>query len=333
MALHVELSGSGSCCSFASRDLTVSLGPGNCLGGPFDKEGIAMSTVWFVTGSSRGLGRAVVDVALAAGDRVAATARNPEQLQDLVASFGDAVLPLRLDVTDHDEAVRAVTHAVTRFGRIDVVVNNAGYSDLASFEDTTLESFRRQVDTVFYGVVNVSKAVVPVLRQQGGGHVFQVSSLSARVSGPGLTAYQAAKWAVSGFSIGLAAEVAPFGVQVTVVEPGGMRTDWAGSSMTIPPSSAPYQPMIGEFAGLVRAMSGHESTDPRQVAQLVHDLAGRVDAPVRLLLGADAVPMAEEAARELAASDDAWREVSLSVSDRTPLTDDEAKDLGTATTA
>ncbi len=221
-------------------------------------------------------------------------------------------------MTDYDDAVRAVAQAVTTFGRIDVVVNNAGYSDLGSFEDTTIESFRRQVDTVFYGVVNVSKAVVSVLREQGSGHVFQVSSLSARLSGPGLTAYQAAKWAVSGLSIGLAAEIAPFGVQVTVVEPGGMHTDWAGSSMTIPQPSAPYQPMIGEFAGLVRAMSGHESTDTRRVARLVHDLAGRVDAPVRLLLGADAVPMALQAAQELAASDEAWREVSLSVSDERP---------------
>ena len=277
-----------------------------------------MSAVWFVTGSSRGLGRAIVDVALAAGDRVAATARSPEQLQDLVATFGDAVLPLPLDVTDYDAAVRAVAQAVARFGRIDVVVNNAGYSDLGAFEDTTLESFRKQVDTVFYGVVNVSKAVVSLLRERGSGHLFQISSLSARVSGPGLTAYQAAKWAVSGFSIGLAAEIAPFGVQVTVIEPGGMRTDWAGSSMTIPPPSAPYQPMIAEFGEMVRAMSGHESTDTRRVARLVHDLAGRVDAPVRLLLGADAVPTALQAAQELAASDEAWREVSLSVSDERP---------------
>ncbi len=116
-----------------------------------------MSTVWFVTGSSRGLGRAIVDVALDAGDRVAATARNPEQLQDLSARFGDAVLPLQLDVTDYDAAVRAVAQAVATFGRIDVVVNNAGYSDLGAFEDTTLESFRRQVDTDFYGVVNVRR--------------------------------------------------------------------------------------------------------------------------------------------------------------------------------
>jgi NAD(P)-dependent dehydrogenase (short-subunit alcohol dehydrogenase family) len=215
-----------------------------------------MSKVWFVTGSSRGLGRALIDV----------------------------------------------------------VVNNAGYSDLGSFEDTTIDSFRTQIDTNFYGVVNVSKAVVPVLREQGSGHIFQVSSLSVRLSAPGLTAYQAAKWAVAGFSSGLAQEIAPFGVKVTVLEPGGMRTDWAGSSMTIPEPSLPYQPTIGAFAELVRAGSGHEANNARRVAQVVRDLAGRDDAPVRLLLGADAVPMAQQAAQELAASDEAWREVSLSVS-------------------
>jgi len=277
-----------------------------------------MSKVWFVTGSSRGLGRALVEVALEAGDRVAATARNPERLQDIRDEYGDAALLLPLDVTDCDAAARAVAQAQNTFGRIDVVVNNAGYSDLASFEDTTVDSFRTQFDTNFYGVVNVSKAVVSVLREQGSGHIFQVSSLSTRVSAPGLTAYQAAKWAVAGFSRGLAQEIAPFGVKVTVLEPGGMRTEWAGSSMTSPPPSGPYRSTIGTFAALVRAGSGHEATDPRRVAQVVRDLAGRDDAPVRLLLGTDAVPLAQQAAGELAASDETWRELSLSVSDGTP---------------
>jgi NAD(P)-dependent dehydrogenase (short-subunit alcohol dehydrogenase family) len=276
-----------------------------------------MSRVWFVTGSSRGLGRAFVEVALEAGDRVAATARHPERLQDLVNRYGDAILPLRLDVTDDDAAAGVVAAAVARFGRIDVDINSAGYSDLGSLEDTTIDSFRKQVDTNFYGVVNVTKAIVPVLREQGSGHIFQVCSLSVRWSAPGLTAYQAAKCAVAGFSLGLAEEVAPFGVRVTVLEPGGMRTDWAGSSMTIPQPSVPYQPTIGAFAELLRAAAGHEPTNTRRVAQVVRDLAGRDDAPVRLLLGADAVPMAQQAAQELAASDEAWRGVSLSVSDGT----------------
>jgi len=274
-----------------------------------------MSKVWFVTGSSRGLGRALVEVALDGGDRVVATARNPERLRGLVEKYGDAVLVLRLDVTDYDAAARVVAQAKEAFGRIDVVVNNAGYADLASFEDTTIDSFRTQIDTNFYGVVNVTKAVVPVLREQGSGHIFQVSSLIVRLSGAGLTAYQAAKCAVAGFSFGLAQEIAPFGVKVTVLEPGAMRTDWGGSSMTIPQPSAPYQQTIAAFAELVRAASGHEPTNARRVAEVVRDLAGRDDAPVRLLLGTDAVSMAQQAAQELAASDEAWREVSLSIAD------------------
>jgi NAD(P)-dependent dehydrogenase (short-subunit alcohol dehydrogenase family) len=221
-------------------------------------------------------------------------------------------------VNDHAAAARAVAQAQETFGRIDVVVNNAGYSDLASFEDTAIDSFRTQFDTNFHGVVNVSKAAVPFLREQGSGHIFQVASLSVRWSSPGLTAYQAAKWAVAGFSMGLAQEIAPFGVKVTVLEPGGMRTDWAGTSMTVPQPSVPYRPTIGAFAELVRAGSGHEANDARRVAQVVHDLAGRDDAPVRLLLGADAVPLAQQAAQELAASDEAWRRVGLSVSYEAP---------------
>jgi NAD(P)-dependent dehydrogenase (short-subunit alcohol dehydrogenase family) len=139
-----------------------------------------MSRVWLVTGSSRGLGRSLVEVALEAGDCVAATARSPERLHDLVDTYGDAVLALRLDVTDYDAAARVVARAEETFGRIDVVVNNAGYSDLGSFEDTTIDSFRTQIETNFYGVVNVSKAAVPILRAQGGGHIFQVASLSVR---------------------------------------------------------------------------------------------------------------------------------------------------------
>jgi NAD(P)-dependent dehydrogenase (short-subunit alcohol dehydrogenase family) len=278
-----------------------------------------MSKVWFVTGSSRGLGRALVEVALDGGDRVVATARNPERLQDLLDTYGDAVVVLPFDVTDYDAAARVVAQAQETFGHIDVVVNNAGYADLASFEDTTIDSFRRQIDTDFYGVVNVSKAVVPVLREQGSGHIFQVSSLIVRLAGAGLTAYQAAKCAVTGFSVGLAQEIAPFGVKVTVLEPGAMRTDWGGSSMTIPHPSLPYQPTIGAFAEVVRGFSGHEPGNTRRVAQVVRDLAGREDAPLRLLLGGDAVPLAQQAAQELAASDEAWREVSLSVADERPV--------------
>ncbi|MEU1502001.1 SDR family NAD(P)-dependent oxidoreductase [Streptomyces sp. NPDC005732] len=276
-----------------------------------------MSKVWFVTGSSRGLGRAIVEAALEAGDRVVATARKPAQLDDLVVRHGDRILPLALDVARDDDVRRAVREGLDAFGRYDVVVNNAGYGDIASVEDVTPEAFRAQIDTNFYGVVQVTKAVLPVLREQGAGHIFQVSSVGGRVGSAGLSAYQSAKWAVGGFSTVLAQEVAPLGIQVTVLEPGGMRTDWAGSSMTIPPVSEPYRQTVGGFANMIRssAASGSAESDPVKVARVVRDLAGRQDAPVRIVLGAQAYGIAQAAARAIAESDEKWREVSESVSD------------------
>ncbi|MGY4642150.1 SDR family NAD(P)-dependent oxidoreductase [Pseudomonas sp. TE24901] len=273
-----------------------------------------MSKFWFITGSSRGLGRAITEAALRAGDRVVATARNPRQLDDLVAEYGDAVLPLQLDVTDNTQVVKVVAAAVAHFGRLDVVVNNAGYGDLASVEDVTLEDFTAQINTNFYGVVHVSKAVVPVLRAQGSGHIFQVSSLGGRIGMAGLAAYQSAKWAVGGFSTVLAQEVTPLGVQVTVLEPGGMRTDWSGSSMTIPPISEPYQQSVGVLVELLNS-PGILPTGPARVAEIVLELALNKEAPLRLLIGSDAVQYAARAAEELAASDKKWHDLSVSASD------------------
>ncbi|MFD8970774.1 SDR family NAD(P)-dependent oxidoreductase [Streptomyces sp. NPDC059568] len=277
-----------------------------------------MSKVWFVTGSSRGLGRAVVTAALEADDRVVATARSTAKLNDLVGRYGDRIHPVTLDVSDYDAVQRAVQESLQAFGRLDVVVNNAGYGDLASVEDGTVEGFRAQIDTNFYGVYYVSKAVTPILREQGSGHIFQVSSVGGRIGSTGLAAYQSAKWAVGGFSTVLAQEVAPFGVRVTVLEPGGMRTDWAGSSMTVPPISAPYQSTVGAFADMIRNPgpdAAANSADPARVAQVVVDLADRDDTPVRLLLGKDAVHYAGAAAQALAESDDKWAPLSESVWD------------------
>jgi len=273
-----------------------------------------MSKVWFVTGSSRGLGRAVVEAALEAGDQVIATARKPAQLDDLVARHGDRIRPIALDVTDHENVLRAVRQGAEAFGRLDVVVNNAGYANLAAVEDITVDDFRAQVDTNFFGVVLVTKAVLPILRQQGSGHIIQISSVGGRIGSVGLSAYQSAKWAVGGFSTVLSQEVAPLGIKVTVIEPGGMRTDWVGSSMSIAPVSEPYQPTVGAFADMLRNASGIEASDPAKVAQVVHEIAGREDAPLRLLIGADAYQYATGFAQALADSDAQWRNVSESVS-------------------
>lgn len=175
---------------------------------------------WLITGSSRGLGRQLAEAALAAGDNVVATARKPEQLDDLVGEYGDKVAPFALDVTDAEAAKAAVRFAVDRFGGLDVVANNAGYASSAPIEHMSERDFRDQFEANFFGVVNVTRAALPVLRQQRGGHILQFSSVGGRVGGsPGMGAYQSAKFAVEGFSEVLNNEVKPFGVKVTIIEP------------------------------------------------------------------------------------------------------------------
>ncbi|MFE4369683.1 SDR family NAD(P)-dependent oxidoreductase [Streptomyces sp. NPDC056835] len=271
-----------------------------------------MSSVFFVTGSSRGLGRQIVEQALAAGHQVVATARDPHALDDLAARYRDLIHVERLDVTDPVAAQAAVANGAAAFGRLDVVVNNAGQGDRVSLEDTTLEVFRRQIDTNFLGTVYVTKAAVPILREQGGGRIIQISSLGGRVGSPGMTAYQSAKWAVGGFSEALAAEVAPLGIKVTVVEPGGMRTDWAGSSMTTPPTSEPYRTTVGASA---RAMAGFEhvaNSDPDKVAALVLTLAELDEPPLRVLAGSDAYEYGRQAWRHRVETDMKWEHLSRS---------------------
>ena len=276
-----------------------------------------MSKVWLVTGSSRGLGRDIVEAALTAGDRVVASARKPGQLDDLRARFGEAILPLALDVNDAEAARAVVAQAVAHFGRLDVVVNNAGYANLGSLEDMALDDFTRQVQTNFFGTVNVSKAAIPVLREQGHGHIIQIASVGARVAMPGLSAYQAAKFAVRGFSLVLAQELAPLGIKLTIVQPGGMKTDWAGSSMEVLPVSAPYEPTVGAAVALLRQSAEdstlwQQSSDPVKVAAAVVELANMAEPPVDLLIGADAYAYASQAAAAVAEADARWRTFTVS---------------------
>ena len=267
--------------------------------------------VFLVTGGARGLGRDIVEAALAAGHSVVAGARSPAQLDDLVAEFPGQIVAVALDVTNPDAAAAAVRAATDAFGRLDVVVNNAGYADLASIEDVSLDDFRAQIETNLFGVVNVTKAALPVLRAQGDGHIIQVSSVGGRSASPGLGAYQSAKWAVGGFSGVLSAEVASLGIKVTVLEPGGMRTDWAGSSMSIPPISEPYDATVGARARSMKTWN--PSGDPSKVAQVVLEIAGMENPPLRLLLGSDAYRYGTEIGAMQAASDLKWRDLSQSI--------------------
>jgi NAD(P)-dependent dehydrogenase (short-subunit alcohol dehydrogenase family) len=258
-----------------------------------------MQQTWFITGSSRGLGRALVQAALDAGDLVVATARRPEQLADLTERYGDRVLPLALDVTDAEAVQAAVDAGAERFGRLDVVVNNAGYANIAPIETGDEADFRTQFETNFWGVYHVSKAVIPVMRAQGGGTVVQFSSVGGRVGGsPGIASYQAAKFAVDGLSRVLAVETAPFGVAVMVVEPSGFATDWAGSSMTIYDIPAEYDTTIGAMHRRVRANPAGPAGDPERAAGIIVQVVKRGTPPSHLLLDYSRRQIAEASAWE-----------------------------------
>ena len=272
-----------------------------------------MSTqVWFITGSSRGFGRELATAALEAGDSVVATARRPEQLHELVKQYGDRVLPVALDVTEPAAATAAVEAAVKRFGRLDVVVNNAGYANVSPIETTSEEDFRKQFETNFWGVYNVSKAALPVLRKQGHGIVMQFSSVGGRVGGTaGLGSYQAAKFAVDGLTRVLQTETAPFGIKYLVVEPGGFATDWAGASMTIPDIAPEYDQTVGEFARILA--SGRASAgDPKRAGEILVRVVKHPAMPTHLLLGAGAVKMAQQYSQQQIAEAAAWEQVSSS---------------------
>lgn len=249
-----------------------------------------MTKTWLITGSARGLGRSITEAALAAGNNVIATARDPGRLADLQSRYPDTLLPFALDVTDAEAARAAACFAIDTFGRVDVLVNNAGFGHTAPFEQTTAEDFRAQIDTNFYGVVNLIRAVLPGMRNQRSGHIINISSVGGRNSTPGLSAYQAAKWAVGGFTEVLAKETASFGVRLISVEPGGMRTDWGEIARGNAPALLPdYEPSVGAVLALLKNYVGHEIGDPAKIAQIILDLAERDTLPAHLLLGSDAL--------------------------------------------
>ncbi|MCS5719109.1 SDR family NAD(P)-dependent oxidoreductase [Herbiconiux sp. CPCC 205763] len=269
--------------------------------------------IWFITGSSRGFGRSLVSAALEAGDRVVATARRPEQLAPFVEKYGDRILPVALDVTDAEQVRAAVAQGVDRFGRLDVIVNNAGYANVSPIENTPDDDFRTQFETNFWGVYNVSKAAIPVLRAQGGGLIMQFSSVGGRVGGsPGIASYQAAKFAIDGFSRVLQTETAPFGIRVLVVEPSGFATDWAGSSMTVHEPGEGYEQTVGAMNARMRQSTDGPAGDPDRAAAILVQVAKRQNVPYHLPLGVNAVEMSIAQDRRLLADDEEWRLVSRS---------------------
>jgi NAD(P)-dependent dehydrogenase (short-subunit alcohol dehydrogenase family) len=273
---------------------------------------MADSKVWFITGCSKGFGRFWAEAALERGDKVAATARDESSLAPLAEKYGDSVLTMALDVQDHDADFAAVQKAHEVFGRLDVVVNNAGYGLFGAVEEVSEAQARDQIETNLFGALWVTQAALPIMREQGSGHIIQVSSIGGRLATAGLAAYQAAKWAVGGFSEVLAREVGPFGIKVTVLEPGGMQTDWAGSSMRVPPVSEPYQPTVGVMARMHGDGGATALGDPAKVAQVVLTVAGMAEPPLRLILGSEAYAYAMAAAQARAESDAAWHDLTIS---------------------
>ena len=271
-----------------------------------------MSKIWFITGSSRGLGRSLTEAVLAAGNKVAATARNPEQLNDLVKKYGDNLYPVKLDVNNHDEVYKAVADTVKHFGRIDVLVNNAGFGITGAAEAFTEEQFRSQLDTNLYAPIEVTRAVLPYMRKQRSGFIMQISSVGGRVGNAGLTMYQAAKFGLGGFSEALAKEVAPLGIKVTCVEPGGFRTDWAGTSMSYAPEVEGYEGTVGIRSEYFQSGQHVPLGDPDKAAKVMIKLVDEPEPPVHLVLGSEAVGILEIANASRDAELQKWKAVSQS---------------------
>jgi NAD(P)-dependent dehydrogenase (short-subunit alcohol dehydrogenase family) len=273
---------------------------------------MSSTQVWLITGSSRGLGRALSEVVLDAGHSLVATARDPRQLDDLVERFGDRVRALELDVTDPQAAVRVVNETVRSFGRIDVLCNNAGYGNVGPIEDTSIEDFRAQIETNLFGVIYLTKAALPFMREQHAGRILQCSSIGGRIGAMGRAPYSAAKFGVEGFSEVLAKETAPLGIKVTIIEPGGFRTDFAGTSTVINAGQEAYASTVGATAAFQRKFNGMQPGDPVKAARAILQIAATDDPPLRLLLGSDAVEGVEKADRAKTESDRTWRSLSLS---------------------
>jgi len=271
-----------------------------------------MSKVWFITGSSRGLGKSLTEAVLAVGDMVAATARDPEQLKGLAEKYPGSIYPLKLDVTNKAEIIAAVENTIEKFGRIDVLVNNAGFGIIGAAEAYDDEQVRSQLETNLYAPIEITRVVLPYMRKQRSGRILQISSIGGRVGNPGLTIYQAAKFGLGGFSEALAKEVRPLGIWVTSIEPGGFRTDWAGPSMSYASNIEGYEETVGKRVALFSSRSFIPMGDPDKAAKVMIELADHPEPPVHLVLGSEAVNMVQQANLARSEEMEKWMQVSTS---------------------
>jgi NAD(P)-dependent dehydrogenase (short-subunit alcohol dehydrogenase family) len=270
------------------------------------------SRVWFITGSSTGFGRVIAEILLQRGERVAVTARNPDQIQDLVAGYKDTGLALALDVTQPPQIAAAVAEAEKFFGRIDVLVNNAGYGYLASVEEGEEAEVRAMFDTNFFGLIAVTQAVLPGMRARRTGHILNISSIGGLVANPSTGYYSATKFAVEAISESLAKEVEPLGIWVTAIEPGPFRTDWAGRSLKVAKASIPdYADTAGARSRQINERSGKQPGDPVRAAEAMITIVEADQPPRNLFLGKIAFEMAREKLSYLSKSIDQWQALSV----------------------
>jgi NAD(P)-dependent dehydrogenase (short-subunit alcohol dehydrogenase family) len=284
------------------------------LGSDREDDKVTDKKIWLITGAGRGMGVDIAKAALAAGNAVVASGRNPQRVSAALGAHDD-LLVVKLDVTDPADAQAAVQAAVERFGRIDVLVNNAGNFYAGFFEELSPEDFRAQVETLLFGPLNVTRAVLPVMRAQRSGLVIAISSTAGLVGAEFNSAYAAAKFAVEGWIESLAPEVAPFGIRTMLVEPGFFRTE-----LLSPESTSYAEPWIDDYAERTtqnvaawNAMNGQQGGDPAKLANALVQLASRDEPPRRWVAGADAIATVEQKAKDLLAQVDAYRELSSSL--------------------
>ncbi|MCR8558084.1 SDR family NAD(P)-dependent oxidoreductase [Mucilaginibacter sp. BJC16-A38] len=266
------------------------------------------SKVILITGASRGLGKIWAEALLKRGDKVIASARNIDSLNDLAATYGEAVLPIQLDVNDRDQCFAVVRQGYEHFGRIDVLINNAGYGLFGAIEETSEQEARGQFETNVFGLLWMTQAIIPVMREQDAGHIIQVSSLLGIVSGPILGIYNASKWAIEGLSESLAAEVKGFGIKVSIVEPNAFGTDWSGDSAVKAKPIALYDGIKEAFYGYFKPeMIGH----PEATVPAILKLVDSEEPPLRLFLGKMALPRVQQVYADRLAVWESWKEVSV----------------------
>jgi NAD(P)-dependent dehydrogenase (short-subunit alcohol dehydrogenase family) len=268
----------------------------------------AASKVWFITGTSKGFGRVWAEAALKRGDRVAATARDVASVHALEKKYGDHALAIALDVTDKSGVDAAVAQTIERFGRIDVAINNAGYGLFGAIEEINEAEARAQLETNFFGALWVTQAVLPHMREQKSGHIIQVSSIGGVNAFPTIGMYHASKWALEGFSQSLAAEVAPFGISVTLVEPGGYATEWGGASAK---HATPLPAYATARAAIASFRKGNVPGDPDATAAAILKLVDAEKPPLRIFFGAGGLPMTKAEYARRIETWEKWNDLSV----------------------